>query len=227
MAHRSLLTEAVDRYLGTVVVHETPVQKRLRAETSKLPEAGMQIGADQGVFLAFLARLVGARRAIEVGTFTGYSALSVASVLPPDGRLVCCDVNEEWTSIARRYWAEAGLADRIELRLGPARETLAQLRKRDGPGSYDFAFIDADKTGYDAYYEACLELIARGRIDRDRQRAVERNRRRPDGLAPGHGRAAHAQREDPRRSARRRVPREPRRRRDACAQALSFLATDE
>jgi len=162
MAHRSLLTEAVDRYLGTVVVHETPVQKRLREETSRLPEAGMQIGADQGVFLAFLARLIGARRAIEVGTFTGYSALSVASALPPDGRLVCCDVNEAWTSIARRYWAEAGLADRIELRLGPARETLAQLRKRDGAGSYDFAFIDADKTGYDAYYEACLELIRAG-----------------------------------------------------------------
>ena len=162
MAHRSLLTEAVDRYLGTVVVHETPVQKRLREETSKLPMAGMQIGADQGVFLAFLARLVGTRRAIEIGTFTGYSALSVASALPPDGRLVCCDVNEEWTSIARRYCAEAGLADRIELRIGPARETLAQLRKRDGPGSYDFAFIDADKTGYDAYYEACLGLIRAG-----------------------------------------------------------------
>jgi len=162
MAHRSLLPEALDRYLGTVIVHETPVQKRLRAETAKLAEGGMQIGADQGVFLAFLARLIGARRAIEIGTFTGYSALSVASALPPDGRLVCCDVSEEWTSIARRYWAEAGLADRIELRIGPARETLAKLRERDGPGSYDFAFIDADKTGYDAYYEACLELIRAG-----------------------------------------------------------------
>jgi len=162
MAHRSLLPEAIDRYLGTVIVHETPVQKRLRAETAKLAEGGMQIGADQGVFLAFLARLIGARRAIEIGTFTGYSALSVASALPPDGRLVCCDVSEEWTSIARRYWAEAGLADRIELRIGPARETLAKLRERDGPGSYDFAFIDADKTGYDAYYEGCLELIRAG-----------------------------------------------------------------
>jgi len=162
MAHRSLLTEAVDRYLGTVVVHETPVQKRLREETSKLPEAGMQIGADQGVFLAFLARLVGARRAIEVGTFTGYSALSVASALAPDGRLVCCDVSEKWTSIARRYWAEAGIADRIELRLAPARETLAELKKRDGRGSYDFAFIDADKTAYREYYERCLQLLRTG-----------------------------------------------------------------
>ena len=158
-AHRSLLTEAIDRYLGTVVVHETPLQKRLRAETSKLPEAAMQIGADQGVFLAFLARLIGARRAIEVGTFTGYSALCVASALPSDGRLVACDVSEEWTAIAKRYWAEAGVADRIELRLAPARETLAQLKKRDGAGSYDFAFIDADKAGYDAYYEACLKLL--------------------------------------------------------------------
>ena len=128
MAHRSLLTEAVDRYLGTVVVRETPVQKRVRAETGKLPEAAMQIGADQGVFLAFLVRLIGARRAIEVGTFTGYSALAVVSALPPDGRLVCCDVNEKWTAIARRYWAEAGVADRIELRLAPARETLAELK---------------------------------------------------------------------------------------------------
>ena len=162
MAHRSLLTEGVDRYLGTVVVHETPLQKRLREETSKLPEAAMQIGADQGVFLAFLARLVGARRAIEIGTFTGYSALSVASALPADGRLVCCDVSAQWTAIARRYWAEAGVAGRIELRLAPARETLAALRKRDGAGSYDFAFIDADKTGYDAYYEACLELVRAG-----------------------------------------------------------------
>ena len=164
MAHRSLLTQTIDRYLGTVVVHETPVQKRLREETSKLPEAAMQIGAAQGVFLAFLARLVGTRRAIEVGTFTGYSALSIASVLPPDGRLVCCDVSERWTSIARRYWAEAGVAERIELRLAPARETLAELRKRDGPGSYDFAFIDADKTGYDAYYEACLKLVKPGGV---------------------------------------------------------------
>jgi len=162
MANRSLLPEAVERYLSTVIVHETPLQQRLRAETAQLPNAGMQIGADQGVLLAFLIRLLGARRAIEIGTFTGYSALAVAGALPPDGRLVCCDVSDEWTSIARRYWAEAGLADRIELRLAPARETLAQLLQRDGAGSYDFAFIDADKTGYDAYYEACLDLLRVG-----------------------------------------------------------------
>ncbi len=110
MAHRSLLPEAVDRYLATVVTPESPIQQRLRAETARLPGAGMQIGADQGVLLAFLIRLIGARNAIEVGTFTGYSALAVAGALPPDGRLVCCDVSDEWTAIARRYWAEAGVA---------------------------------------------------------------------------------------------------------------------
>jgi len=162
MAHRSLLPEAVDQYLRTVVARETPLQQRLRAETSRLPMGGMQIGADQGVLLAFLIRLIGARNAIEVGTFTGYSALAVASALPPGGRLVCCDVSEEWTAIARRYWAEAGVADRIELHLRPAQETLAELLRRNGAGAFDFAFIDADKTGYDAYYEACLALLRAG-----------------------------------------------------------------
>jgi len=162
MAHRSLLPQAVDDYLRTVVARESPLQQRLREETAKLPMGGMQIGADQGVFLAFLVRLIGARNAIEIGTFTGYSALSVASALAPGGRLVCCDVSEEWTAIARRYWAEAGVADRIELHLRPAQETLAELLRKHGPGSFDFAFIDADKTGYDAYYEACLELLRPG-----------------------------------------------------------------
>ena len=178
MAHRSLLPQAVDDYLRTVVARESPLQQRLRDETSKLPMGGMQIGADQGVFLAFLVRLIGARNAIEIGTFTGYSALSIASALAPGGRLVCCDVSEEWTAIARRYWAEAGVADRIELHLRPAQATLAELERKHGPGSFDFAFIDADKTGYDAYYEACLELLRAGRAHRDRQRAVERHRRR-------------------------------------------------
>jgi len=162
MAHRSLLPQAVDDYLRTVVARESPLQQRLRDETAKLPMGGMQIGADQGVFLAFLVRLIGARNAIEIGTFTGYSALSVASALAPGGRLVCCDVSEEWTAIARRYWAEAGVADRIELHLRPAQETLALLLRKHGPGSFDFAFIDADKTGYDAYYEACLGLLRPG-----------------------------------------------------------------
>jgi predicted O-methyltransferase YrrM len=164
MANRSFLPEAVDEYLRTVVAPESPVQQRLRAETSKLPQGGMQIGADQGRMLAFLARLVGARTAIEIGTFTGYSALCVASALPADGRLICCDVSEEWTAIARRYWAEAGLQERIDLRLGPARATLGQLLREGRAATFDFAFIDADKTGYDAYYEACLDLLRRGGI---------------------------------------------------------------
>ena len=162
MAHRSLLPEAVDDYLRTVVARESPLQQRLRAETSRLPMGGMQIGADQGVLLAFLVRLIGAKNAIEVGTFTGYSALAVASALPAGGRLVCCDVSDEWTAIARRYWAEAGVADRIELHLRPAQETLAELLQRNGAGTFDFAFIDADKTAYDVYYEACLALLRPG-----------------------------------------------------------------
>lgn len=160
--NRSLLPEAVERYVAQEIAHETPVQKRLRAETARLPHAGMQIGADQGALLAMLARLVGARRALEIGTYTGYSALAVASALPADGKLVCCDVSEEWTNVARRYWQEAGLAGRIELRLAPAIDTLAELLRQGGAETFDLAFIDADKSNYDAYYEACLKLVRRG-----------------------------------------------------------------
>lgn len=160
--NRSLLPEAVEHYVVQEIAHETPVQKRLRAETSGLPLAGMQIGADQGALLALLARLVGARRAIEIGTFTGYSALAVASALPADGKLYCCDVSEEWTDVARRYWREAGCADRIELRLAPAADTLAELLRAGGAETFDLAFIDADKSNYDVYYEGCLKLLRRG-----------------------------------------------------------------
>ncbi len=162
MANRSFLPAAVDGYLQTVVVRESSVLQRLRAETLRLPEGGMQIGADQGAMLAFLVRLIGARRALEIGTFTGYSALCVAAALPPDGRLTCCDVSEPWTAIARRYWAEAGIADRIDLRLQPAQATLAELLRDGRSGAFDFAFIDADKTGYDAYYEGSLALLRAG-----------------------------------------------------------------
>ncbi len=159
MGARSLLPDDIERYVGEIIAKETPVQKRLRAETAKLPMAGMQIGPDQGALLALLVRLIGAKRTIEVGTFTGYSALSVAQALPDGGKVIACDVSEEWTSIGRRYWTEARLADRIDLRLGPAAETLKGLLETDGAGSFDFAFIDADKSGYDAYYELCLRLI--------------------------------------------------------------------
>jgi len=124
----------------------------------------MQISADQGAFLALLARTIGAQHALEIGTFTGYSALAVAAALPHDGKLICCDVNEEWTNIARRYWAEAGLAERVELRLGPAIDTLTTLLRTGSEGAFDFAFIDADKPAYDAYYEACLKLLRPGGV---------------------------------------------------------------
>jgi predicted O-methyltransferase YrrM len=123
---------------------------------------GMQIGADQGVLLAFLVRLIGAQNAIEVGTFTGYSALAVASALPAGGRLVCCDVSEEWTAVARRFWKEAGVARRIDLRLAPALQTLDALLKQGRAGSFDFAFIDADKENYWRYFERCLKLVRKG-----------------------------------------------------------------
>jgi predicted O-methyltransferase YrrM len=159
---RSLLPDAVEEYVSSLISRESPVQRQLREETAALPEAGMQIGADQGALLALLVRLLGAHRALEVGTFTGYSALTVAAALPDDGKLITCDISEEWTAVARRHWKAAGVAQKIELRLGPALETLQELLDRSGPGCFDFAFIDADKPAYDAYYEACLRLIRPG-----------------------------------------------------------------
>jgi len=160
---RSLFPENVERYVGSLYADRlTDVQRRLRDETAAMKHGGMQIGADQGALLALLARTVNAKRALEIGTFTGYSALAVATALPADGTLVCCDVSDEWTQVARRYWREAGLADRIDLRIAPAQETLAALARDPGPDAFDFAFVDADKTGYDAYYERCLALLRAG-----------------------------------------------------------------
>jgi predicted O-methyltransferase YrrM len=159
--HRSLLPAALDDYVRTTGARETDVQRRLREETARLPEAGMQIGADEAALLALLVRMLGARRAVEIGTFTGYSALAIASALPPDGTLVCCDVSREWTGIGRPYWAQAGVDGRIDLRIAPAADTLATL-VREGAGTYDFAFIDADKSGYDNYYEQALRLLRQG-----------------------------------------------------------------
>jgi caffeoyl-CoA O-methyltransferase len=156
------LSDVVHDYLVKVSVREHPVQVELRAETASLPLSRMQISPEQGQFLALLAELVGARRALEIGVFTGYSALSVALALPPGGKLVACDVNEEWTSIARRHWERAGVADRIELRLAPAAETLDRLIADGQAESFDLAFIDADKTSYDLYYEKCLVLLRPG-----------------------------------------------------------------
>lgn len=141
---------------------EHPVLAKLRDVTGRMRNAGMQIAPEQGHFLAFLVRLTGARRALEVGTFTGYSALAVALALPEDGTLVACDVSEEWTSIGRTHWREAGVADRIDLRIAPALDTLAGLLADGGAGTFDFVFIDAHKPEYDAYYEACLKLVRVG-----------------------------------------------------------------
>jgi len=160
MTRRYVASELIEDYVWHHT-RESDVARRLRDETAKLPEAGMQIGPDQAAFLALLVRGIGARRCIEVGTFTGYSALAVACVLPPHGRLVCCDISKQWTDIARRSWQEAGVADRVDLRLAPALDTLRDLAANE-TGTYDFAFIDADKSHYGAYYEQCLTLLRPG-----------------------------------------------------------------
>jgi predicted O-methyltransferase YrrM len=149
-------------YLLDETVREPELMARLRAETRRLPDASLQIGPDQAQLMSLLVRLIGARHALEIGTFTGYSALAVGMALPADGKLVCCDVSEEWTQVARRYWREAGIADRIDLRLAPAADTLAELIAAGETGGFDFAFIDADKENYDLYYEQCLKLVRPG-----------------------------------------------------------------
>jgi len=156
------LSDALYAYVLATSVREPEVLRRLREETDTLDEGGMQIGPEQGQLLALLLRLIGARRVLEVGTFTGYSALWMALALPDDGTLIACDVSAEYTSIGQRYWQEAGVADKIDLRLAPAAETLAALVAEGQAGSIDVAFIDADKPGYDGYYEQCLQLVRPG-----------------------------------------------------------------
>lgn len=164
MSSRTIqVTEAIDSYIHAVSLREAEVLKRLRAETARIKFAGMQISPEQGQFMALLVRLIGARRTLEVGTFTGYSALAVALALPADGQVVACDVSKEWTDIGRRYWQEAGVAAKIDLRLAPAVETLDRLI-REGAAPFDFAFIDADKENYDNYYERALKLVRPGGI---------------------------------------------------------------
>ncbi len=163
MTRRTLtLTEDLHGYLLGASLREHPVLRQLREETGGMARAEMQISPEQGQLMALLVRLMGARRVLEVGTFTGYSALVMALALPRDGRIVACDVSQEWTSVARRYWKRAGVEDRIDLRLGPALETLARLEEEGGAGTFDFAFLDADKENLDAYYEAALRLLRPG-----------------------------------------------------------------
>jgi caffeoyl-CoA O-methyltransferase len=154
-------SDALFDYIVRVGAREHPVLRRCREETARHPHAGMQIGPDQGGVMALLAQLTGAKRYLEIGTFTGYSALAVALAVPPDGQLVCCDVSKEYTDLARGYWQEAGVAAKIDLRLGPALETLDRMIA-DGEKPFDFAFIDADKPCYDAYYERVLKLVRAG-----------------------------------------------------------------
>ena len=163
MTRRSLdLTDELYDYLLEISLREPPVMTRLRAETAAMPRAGMQIAPEQGQFMGLLVELIGARLCLELGTFTGYSALAIAEALPPDGRLICCDIDAEATALAERYWAEAGLSDRIQLRLGRALDTLAEIEREYPPGSFDLVFIDADKQPYDRYYETALRLLRRG-----------------------------------------------------------------
>lgn len=163
MGKRTLpLDERLYDYLLSVSLRDTDVDRALRAETDALEHGVMQVAADQAQFMTLLVRLCGARRALEIGTFTGYSAMAIARGLPPEGRLIACDISREWTDIARRYWEQAGLARRIDLRLAPALDTLNGLIAAGEGGQFDFAFIDADKAGQPAYYEACVTLVRTG-----------------------------------------------------------------
>ncbi|WP_046155299.1 class I SAM-dependent methyltransferase [Chromobacterium vaccinii] len=162
--HTVALSSALSDYLFDIAVAEHPAQRELREFTAGHRLAKMQISPDQGQFMGWLARLIGARRYLEIGVFTGYSALTVALAMPEDGQVVACDVSEAFTAIAREYWAKAGVADRIDLRLQPALSTLRELLDDDQAGRFDLAFIDADKPSYRDYYEACLELVRPGGV---------------------------------------------------------------
>ena len=155
------LDAALQQYVREVSVRESPALRALRERTASLPEHYMQISPEQGQFLQLLARATNAQQILEIGTYTGYSALCLAQAAGPRGRVVCCDLSAEWTAIGRPFWEQAGVAERIDLRLAPALDTLAQLRQSEA-GRFDFAFLDADKENYQAYYEQLLELVRPG-----------------------------------------------------------------
>lgn len=162
MSRYSPIDERSYQYLIQTSVREPEVARHLREETQQMPNAQMQIGPEQGQFMQLLVQMLGAKKTLEVGVFTGYSALWVALGLPKGGRIIACDVSEEYTNIARRYWAQAGVAEKIDLRLCPALETLDELVESGGSGTFDFAFVDADKTSYEDYFERSLELLRPG-----------------------------------------------------------------
>ena len=163
MSKNSLgLDSQLYNYLLSVSLREAEILRRLRAETASYPAARMQIGAEQGQLMALLIQLMGAKKTLEIGVFTGYSSLCVALALPADGKIIACDVSEEYTSVARRYWQEAGVADKIDLRIAPALQTLDSLLAEGQAGTFDFAFIDADKGNYEGYYDRSLQLLRPG-----------------------------------------------------------------
>ena len=203
MATRTLdLTDDLIGYVRRLGVREHPALARLRERTAPMPMSQMQIGAEQGAFMALLVKLIGAKRILEIGTFTGYSSTAMALALPDDGRITCLDVSREWTDVAREAWADAGVADKVELRLAPATETLPTL----DDDSFDMAFIDADKPGYDDYYEGCLRVVRSGGRDPHRQRPVERRGRGSEQQRREHDDHARPQREGRRRRAGRPCP---------------------
>jgi len=158
------LSDELHEYLLSVSLRESAVMAELREETAEHPKSQMQIAPEQAQFFQFLVQLIGARRTLEIGVFTGYSALAVAEVLPPNGEIVACDISEEYTQVARRYWAKAGVEDTIDLRIAPAAETLQALLDDGQAGTFDFSFIDADKETYDTYYERSLKLLRPGGV---------------------------------------------------------------
>lgn len=163
MTTRTLaLNDRLYEYLLGVSLRESDTQRRLREETSRDRLSNMQIAPEQGQFMGLLMQLMDVTKALEIGTYTGYSALCMASAMPSQGRLICCDISEEWTTVARRYWLQAGVAHKIDLRLAPALDTLDALLSGGQAGGFDFAFIDADKQNYVAYYERCLALLRQG-----------------------------------------------------------------
>jgi predicted O-methyltransferase YrrM len=162
MARGLFFPDEISDYLLSVSLREPPILRRLREETAAHPQARFQVSPEQGQFMALIIQMLGARRTLEVGVFTGYSSLAVALALPPDGQIVACDINEQFTTVARRYWREAGVDHMIDLRIRPAMDTLTELLARGQRGRFDFAFLDADKTSYDGYYECALELLRPG-----------------------------------------------------------------
>jgi predicted O-methyltransferase YrrM len=165
MSNESLsLAGDLYRYYREITLREDELLRRLREETSQMPKAQMQIAPEQGQFFSLLIQVLNARRTLELGVFTGYSSICIARALPHDGRIIACDISEEWTSVARRYWEEAGVAEKIDLRLAPAIETLDGLLESGQVYTFDFAFIDADKSNYDIYYERCLRLVRTGGV---------------------------------------------------------------